>query len=421
MAVMGMALPQQKDPLDKVLQALQLVQAGLGIKTSYDQVKLNGIKKQKIEDDEKARINGFLTDDEKSSVTEVPFGTQGAQTKMWSEPMFEEIKDPTSGQAKRIQMLDESGKPKREPRPVTFLTNEQLSAANLSSSMAQKMAESKEIEKRQKGIITPSTQKDFIIFSGKEPGSFPMQWEMPDGSLKPVFAKTTGQANFDSTTKKAANQLTNDEFRTLNSITEKLKNDNDKESEPYAKKIQETNELMSLIDDAKNGRNGITPEFVEGRVATLAAGFQKGALTENDFQRGSGAPTSVIGRSKNQIQEWMGTKQGTDKFNVLVEVLKASENALKRNYNNLLIQQQKRLLDKNKKAPEKFKVDWETVKPYEVLENPMQTDTNQQQTNQPTQQQTQSSVDPKREAANRVLNETSSGNRSGVVNSLRKW
>ena len=48
---MGVAMPQQKDPLDKVMQALQLVQAGFGIKTAYDQVKLNKMKMDQAEAD----------------------------------------------------------------------------------------------------------------------------------------------------------------------------------------------------------------------------------------------------------------------------------------------------------------------------------------------------------------------------------
>ena len=64
---MGVAMPQQKDPLDKVLQALQLVQAGFGIKTAYDQVKLNKMKMDQAEadKDKEDRLNrGEFTEGE---------------------------------------------------------------------------------------------------------------------------------------------------------------------------------------------------------------------------------------------------------------------------------------------------------------------------------------------------------------------
>jgi hypothetical protein len=101
---MGVAMPQQKDPLDKVLQALQLVQAGFGIKTAYDQVKLNKLKtdeleKQKEIDDRRSR-NEFL-EGEMSNLHIVEPNTPGSATGyvdvIKRTPDGKQIDDPDTG------------------------------------------------------------------------------------------------------------------------------------------------------------------------------------------------------------------------------------------------------------------------------------------------------------------------------------
>ena len=44
MALMQPYVPEQKDYLDRVLKGLQIAQAGMGIKTAYEQGKLNEVK-----------------------------------------------------------------------------------------------------------------------------------------------------------------------------------------------------------------------------------------------------------------------------------------------------------------------------------------------------------------------------------------
>ncbi len=81
-------IPERRGAIEKVMQGLQVASAVYGIKSAYDQNKLNEykleeIEKQKVKEAEdlaikKRRAEGEFTEQEKSEVFEVPIGTRGA-------------------------------------------------------------------------------------------------------------------------------------------------------------------------------------------------------------------------------------------------------------------------------------------------------------------------------------------------------
>lgn len=106
----GIAIQQQKDSMDKVLQALQMVQSGMGIKTAYDQIKLNGMKNDQYKADqaEKDRLNrGEFNEGEASNLVKVDEGTPGASIGYVDvnvrTPTGQLIYDPDSGEPQVVR------------------------------------------------------------------------------------------------------------------------------------------------------------------------------------------------------------------------------------------------------------------------------------------------------------------------------
>lgn len=74
-------IPEKRNALEKIMQGLQVAQSVMGIKSQYDQLKINDYKLKQIAEDEaatKRREAGEFTEDEVSNLYRVPAGTKGA-------------------------------------------------------------------------------------------------------------------------------------------------------------------------------------------------------------------------------------------------------------------------------------------------------------------------------------------------------
>jgi hypothetical protein len=99
--------PERRSGIDKIMQGLQVAQSVYGIKSAYDQNKLNEIKMKQVEQDqeaEKRRSVGEFTESEVSNLYKVPAGTKGSSIgyvqKIERTPQGKAIYDEETGTPK---------------------------------------------------------------------------------------------------------------------------------------------------------------------------------------------------------------------------------------------------------------------------------------------------------------------------------
>jgi hypothetical protein len=401
---MGVAMPQQKDPLDKVLQALQLVQAGFGIKTAYDQVKLNKMKMDSIEADEEARKTGVLSDEQMGKLNMVPAGTEGAQVVLYGHPKLDEAGQPVIG---------DNGKIAREVKPTWVMTPDQMQGRNQNFQLAQAMGKAYEHDLEKNGVILPSKMNDWVIFSKPTQGAEKKMVELPGGGFKEVYAKPRTQAAYDAGQQKQASQLDAREFKIWSDRINKDRSDYEKAVSPIAQDIATQSKLRGTIELAKSG-GPLEPGMIEGLIATTVAGAaQKGVMTDKDFQRGSLVPQSLWGQGEQAVQKWFNDAEPTTRLQALEQMLQYQERSSKNQYDQVLTQLKARHEMDNRTFPDKMKIDWKMVAPMEPFSNQpyVQTLDQSKGTNR---------VDPRENAADNLLNKTGN-NQRGVVPSLKSF
>lgn len=162
---MGVAMPQQKDPLDKVLQALQLVQAGFGIKTAYDQVKLNKMKMDQAEADKAKddRLNrGEFTEGEIGNLFIVdssePGSSKGFVDVIQRTPDGKAIEDP------------DTGKPVVQRRQFNFISKDSAQTQAYLQRNQQQALELDDAKIRAQGGIPTRQLLNFHIEASAKPG-----------------------------------------------------------------------------------------------------------------------------------------------------------------------------------------------------------------------------------------------------------
>ena len=102
-----MYIPEKRSGIDKIMQGLQVAQSVYGVKSAYDQNKLNEIKMQEAEKEQSAqkrREIGEFTESEVSNLYKVPAGTKGASIgyvqKIERTPQGKAIYDEETGTPK---------------------------------------------------------------------------------------------------------------------------------------------------------------------------------------------------------------------------------------------------------------------------------------------------------------------------------
>ena len=100
-------IPEKKSAIDKIMQGLQVAQSVYGVKSAYDQNKLNELKMQEVEKEQSAqkrREIGEFTESEVSNLYKVPAGTKGASIgyvqKIERTPQGKAIYDEETGTPK---------------------------------------------------------------------------------------------------------------------------------------------------------------------------------------------------------------------------------------------------------------------------------------------------------------------------------
>ena len=151
-------IPERRGAIEKVMQGLQVASAVYGIKSAYDQNKLNEykleeIEKQKVKEAEdlaikKRRAEGEFTEQEKSEVLEVSPGTRGASLgyyqKMERTPEGKVIYDPATS------------KPKTQLSKFYYVNKDNATIQSLIDKNAASLISNYEMEVRAKGGIPQS-------------------------------------------------------------------------------------------------------------------------------------------------------------------------------------------------------------------------------------------------------------------------
>lgn len=148
-------IPERRGAIEKVMQGLQVASAVYGIKSAYDQNKLNEykleeIEKQKAKEAEdlatkKRRAEGIFTEQEKSDVLEVPPGTRGA-----SLGYYEQQERTPEG---KVVYDPETAKPKSQLKKFYFVNKDSATIQSLIDKNAASLISNYELEVRAQGGI----------------------------------------------------------------------------------------------------------------------------------------------------------------------------------------------------------------------------------------------------------------------------
>ena len=131
-------IPEKKSAIDKIMQGLQVAQSVYGIKSAYDQNKLNELKMKEAEQakEERDRIskNEFTKGEAAQNLFLVEPGTSGASTGYIIEPELtaagKPLYDPDTGESKTkktpisfytkgsAQIQEALGKNQKQPRRI---------------------------------------------------------------------------------------------------------------------------------------------------------------------------------------------------------------------------------------------------------------------------------------------------------------
>lgn len=194
-------IPERRGAIEKVMQGLQVASAVYGIKSAYDQNKLNEykleeIEKQKVKEAEdlatnKRRSEGIFTEQEKTDVLEVTPGTRGASLgyyqKMARTPEGKPIYDP------------ETAKPKSDLTKFYYISKDSANIQSLVDKNAPVLIANYEAEVRGRGGVPLSdiTSGKVKSYSLKPiPGSVksfiedPMTKSRTDIWIPPMIAKS---------------------------------------------------------------------------------------------------------------------------------------------------------------------------------------------------------------------------------------
>lgn len=105
--VTGVYIPEKRGAIDKIMQGLQVAQSVIGLKSAYEQSKLNDLKMKEIEKEQEAnkrRESGQFTESEMANLYQVSPGTKGASIgyvqKIERTPEGRPIYDVDTGQPK---------------------------------------------------------------------------------------------------------------------------------------------------------------------------------------------------------------------------------------------------------------------------------------------------------------------------------
>lgn len=194
-------IPERRSAIEKVMQGLQVASAVYGIKSAYDQNKLNQykldeIEKQKLKEQEdlatnKRRSEGIFTEQEKTDVLEVAPGTRGSSLgyyqKMARTPEGKPVYDP------------ETAKPKSDLTKFYYISKDSANIQSLVDKNAPVLIANYEAEVRGSGGVPLSdiTSGKVKSYSLKPiPGSVksfiedPMTKSRTDIWIPPMIAKS---------------------------------------------------------------------------------------------------------------------------------------------------------------------------------------------------------------------------------------
>lgn len=322
--------PQRKDPLENLARILSIGQSAMGIKSDYEQSKLRDLQLKKMRDEDAAnerRSQNIYTPDEASTLLKVP----------------DDSTDPDAVSAtEKIETVDENGQKQQLLKPFKFIPESRIKNKRDYENLI-------EASDERKGIFTPKrvTEMGWVLSDKSNPQAQEIQLKLYKDD-KPFFKRA-----FVAPPSKSAVPSTEIDFKHANALSQKAlqyTNMFEKDAKPTAEALKEIEENQQLIDAAKRGE--IEWGQVEGLLATKIAGrAQKGVLTDKDFERASFTPSSILGKSQYQIQQWAGDQ--SDKIKALEWLNNANKKAYQRQHNNV-ITRQKILLDGFNKRNAKF-------------------------------------------------------------------
>ena len=150
-------IPEKKSAIDKIMQGLQVAQSVYGVKSAYDQNKLNQIKMQEVEkqqEQQKRADLGEFTEAEAANLYRVEPETKGAAVG-W----VNKIDRTPSG---KVLYEPETGQPKTRKEKFYYITKELAQVQNYLDKQSQYAQQLDDIETRAAGGIPKSD-----IMSGK--------------------------------------------------------------------------------------------------------------------------------------------------------------------------------------------------------------------------------------------------------------
>lgn len=410
MAIATVQIPEYRDKLETLLKVMQLAQIGYGIKTNYEQSKLNEeiLRQKKFENDQKdeelanLRTNKIGAEELKRVLITEP-GTPNAHMKWHDQAVRDENNMPVK---------DANGKLVTKEVPVWFFTKEQLDLrgkqienenlpktieynqnrlqydqnklsadlmkfnSDLNQEIAKKEGElgkmKYEADLRKGGPMSWKDFNDNFIIANDDQRNVAL--EVPvyveGGRIRTFSAipKSTAEYNKpkDKKVEKENPYFGLAQTKYVNDATNKFRSEFEKEVKPIRDEIKDSMDDQKLIDAAKAGT--VKLSAAENLVATKVAGrSQRGVLTDKDFDRGSFKPTDILNRSQDDITNWLGLMNPTSRFKALEWMNKALRKSRMREYDEITSRQNNLINEWNIRHKGTY-----IINPNEILPRPPQ-------------------------------------------------
>lgn len=417
MALMQPYVPEQKDYLERVLKGLQIAQAGMGIKTAYEQGKLNEVKlKQEKLDYEKKNMEArgvaenFWTNDAFiNSIKAKPTTPNAIMRYLIPTLMDENGKEVVNENGETLPDLEHK-------KPEWRIPKESLQAQVLATEGGIKEEESKALKHKNaivEGVLKNTFPMDYLIEQ-----TWAMQ-DTPDPGKKMVYTwvsnpknpkgpeirvpkwvnfKTDALIELDYAKKELEQDKQNQKLLEWQTKTEnpeaaavspeaaarqkrfetttgiklsdirrnrlaKYRNDLTKLTGDIVKKANEVYQAKVIMDRGIND-----PTFRNASkdlVATLtASAAQPGVMTKNDYEYANMSAKDWLTNIQDTLIQKLGTPGTTTHFNNLRKLNMALDHAQRRRWNESVEKIWQTIESENDEVSKLKRTDWNPPSPF---------------------------------------------------------
>jgi hypothetical protein len=340
--------PQKRDPLQRISNLLSIGQSVMGIKSDIEQSKLRTLQEQNMQEEKATQerlSNNIYTTGEASKLHKIPADS----TDVDAVDAVERIKtrDPSTGQ----EIIKES--------PFKFIPKERLEYRKESIVLDNMRNQS---DRYKNGVYMPDEVADkFIIRDKSDRTAIPIKMRLntENGVVdKQIFVVPKSTYMMENPRPNLSAGISKDRF--IRDDINKFRSEFQSQVAPIVSNLNEIDNDQDTINAASQGK--ISWGAVEGLLATkVASRAQKGQMTDRDFERASFSSTDIIGKSKQEINKWMGSQ--TDRARALRWLNNAMRKSYERDYEDIRSRQANQVSEWNMR----YGPDYGTIKEAEVV------------------------------------------------------